>query len=111
VKAIPFARFLRLLKLCAHEQECQYRLHMEGSAFVSWMIHATNCAKPNDIIKFEKWREMLNLKPKEKINKQKELEQIRRNLAWMKKPIVFQEHPIEIQNRTSLPTIKQNYRR
>ena len=64
---------------------------MEPAAFIGWLIHSTNCSKPEDVIKFNKWREDLGLKKRDKFDKKKELEAVRRSIAWMKKPIVFAE--------------------
>lgn len=93
---MPFSRFLRLVDLATHEQEMQYKLHMEGASFVSWMIHAVNSTKPE---KYEKWQEMLNLRKPEKFDIEKEKALAMKNFEWINKPMEFKEMPIKTSGR------------
>lgn len=91
---------MRLVKLCSHEVENQYRLHMEPASFVSWIIHCCNVEKPEE---YSKWRGYLNLAPAEKkINKKEEIERARKNTEWLSKPMQFTEQKVN-QDRPRRP--------
>lgn len=104
--AIPFSRFLRLVELATHEQDVQYRLHLQGDAFTSWVIHSSNTSKP---VEYKKWEEMLNLRKPEKFDLEKEKNEALKNIQWMFKQVDLDEKKVEmkgIKAATYLPMRK-----